>query len=965
MRAVLVCLALVACGDNLAPGGPFDSLPKDGDFREPSLSAPVHVARDRFGIAHISADTIADAAFVQGYVMAHDRLPQMDILRRFGAGTLAELFGALDPSVIDTDLSMRVHRMTFYAQQTWDMLQASSDPTDQEIVQLLQRFSDGVNAYAGDLQSGKWKLDPQVSVSFGDPSLFAAWSPVDSLVLGRFQAFSLSYSTPFETDLTELYQDLQDTFDNAPASSPALHARAGISRDLMTVAPVGTSPTIDGFPNVDTDTGTTSDGGRPGHRAAVAKPTRPACERSEQLRTAEPSARRSIADGPRCGGRPRVPKELFANARRFLSKDIHDGPLHALGPHAFQRPWAGSNNWAVGPTLANGKTLFATDQHLQLPNPSIFYPMHLIVKDQLDVEGVTFPGIPGIILGSNGNVAWAATVSEHDVNDVYLEQIASCGAGDCVAFDGQQVPIQTFTETINIGALNTITDSKTVTYEFVPHHGPFIPTIDTTNHTLVPRTGDSALSVRYTGYDPTFEIRALYNLSHAKIVDDGFKALADFTYGSQNWTMIDNSGNIAWTTQALVPWRSPATYAWDPVTNPDGPAPFLVLPGDGSTEWEGRMDSRYVPHAVDPDQGYLATANADPVGATFDNNALNQPVVDGSPLYAGVTYDSGFREDRITTLIEATQGATIDDMSTIQHDTHSTVGTTFLPQVDAAMATLDDPTGAPSDVATFVAGLAPADKTRLETAKGLLAAWTGATPTALDAPDADAAATCLVNMWMHFFFIRTLQDEFTAAGFDMGRVDDQQLVRIVNKMLRDPGSFVQDAATGQPILCDDLASAGDDSCTKQVLAAMLDAMTQLETQFGSGDTTTWRWGKLHTLTITPLFPNTQLDLPTPDEGTGFPKAGDNFVINRSDMGWADTDFSQFADGPAQRFLAEAGPGEPIQVKWALPGGTIYDSTSPHYRDLLDTYYLPLQHFDAAFSIDEIVAAGESREEFHP
>ena len=116
----------------------------------------------------------------------------------------------------------------------------------------------------------------------------------------------------------------------------------------------------------------------------------------------------------------------------------------------------------------------------------------------------------------------------------------------------------------------------------MPHHGPIIPTI-AHDHTLVPRTGTHRRSAsRYTGYDPTFEIRALWNLGARTTVDDGFKALDDFSYGSQNWTMIDNSGNIGWTTQALVPWRAPATYAWDPVTNPDGPAPFFVLPGDGT-----------------------------------------------------------------------------------------------------------------------------------------------------------------------------------------------------------------------------------------------------------------------------------------------------------------------------------------------------------------------------------------------
>jgi penicillin amidase len=118
-------VALAGCGDN-DPYDPYGRLRLDGDFTEASLTAPVHVARDRYGIAHIDADTLADAAFVQGYVMAHDRLPQMDVLRRYGAGTLAELYGALDPSVIDTDLEMRMHRMTFYAQQTWDALQTSS-----------------------------------------------------------------------------------------------------------------------------------------------------------------------------------------------------------------------------------------------------------------------------------------------------------------------------------------------------------------------------------------------------------------------------------------------------------------------------------------------------------------------------------------------------------------------------------------------------------------------------------------------------------------------------------------------------------------------------------------------------------------------------------------------------------------------------------------------------------------------
>ena len=954
-RAVIAALAVLliaACGDNLPAPSPFSKLPLSGDFPEPTLKAPVHVARDQYGIAHITGDNLADVSFVQGYIMAHDRLPQMDILRRYGSGTLSEMFGALDPSVIDTDLAMRVHRMTYYAQQTWDMLQASTDPDDQQIVQMLQRFSDGVNAYAQDLQAKKWTLDTNILISF-DPQRFRAWTPVDSLVLGRFQAFALSYSADGEVLLTQIYQGLRQTFDNATSANPAAYARRGLSRDIFVLAPVGAVSTIPDFPNVGTDTGTRSDGGRPGSQRTSHQP-------------------RVAPSGPK---RPIVPQALFAAARRFISRDIHDGPFHALGPHAFMRPWAGSNNWAVGPSLAGGKTLLATDQHLQLPNPSIFYPTHITVTGQFDAIGVTFPGIPGIILGSNGDVAWSGTVSEHDVNDVYLENIAPCasGTGNCVVQNGTPQQIQTFTEQIDIGALGTITSHVTATYEVVPNHGPIIPDIQ--NHQVVPRSTNQAMSIRYTGYAPTFEIRALYKLIHARTVDQGFRALADFTYGSQNWTMIDNSGNIGWTTNAYVPVRDPRAYTWDPVTNPDGLSPFMVLPGDGTAEWQGRLSSRYVPHAIDPPTGFLVTANADPVGATFDNNDLNQTMVDGRPLYVGMTYAAGLREERITQLIEqhaANGPLTLDDMDAIQEDTHSTMGPKLQAAIAAAIAASQAPTG---DVATYLAGLSADDQARLARAGQLLASWSGEAPAAVDGtPDAqaltDSAATALFNTWMHFFIERTFKDELAAINIDVWSIDQNFLARTVYRLLSQPATFVQDPATNQPIICDNYSDTGpDDSCTKDILASLVDAMNHLESAdgYGTADTTQWRWGKLHNLTITPLFPNKSLDLPEPGQlpTGGFPKSGDQFVINRSDMGWDDLDFHQDADGPAQRFLAEASPGQPIKIKWALPGGTIFDSRDKHYRDLLDNYYIPQKHFDAPYSVSEIVAAGESRMEFHP
>ncbi len=960
MRFVVVVAvalsAIAACKD--VEDSPFDSVPLDGDF-DVNVSAPVHVLRDKYGIAHIDAQTLSDAAFVQGYVMAHDRLPQMDILRRFGAGTLGELFGALDPSIIDTDLEMRVHRMKPLAEQAWAQLQASSDPIDAEVVTLLARFAEGVNAYGSairteeDGSTGVWVLDPNLLASF-DPSRFQEWTPVDSLVLGRFQAFALSWTTPFEIEATELYQGLQDTFDGAPPNTPE-GDRDGITRDLLKFTPVGLAATIDGFPNVSSDSGTRSDGSgtRRKQTASVA------------------------STGPH---QPRISRELFARVRSVFARGPHDGPLGALGPHAFMQPHAGSNNWAVGgDRTASGHAILATDQHLQLPNPSIFYPTHLRIRDlrvtsdtgedpaPLDLLGITFPGIPGVILGTNGHVAWSGTVSEHDVNDVYLETITGCAQGACTEYNGGLVPIETFTETINVGALGTFTQAPiTAAYELVPHHGPIVPEIDQVDHRLVPRTATSALAVKYTGYEPTFEIRALWQMCRSSLtVDDAFRALAHFSYGSQNWTMIDRADNVGWTTNAVVPDRDPAAYTWNADTNPTGLAPFFILPGDGSAEWRGRMSARYVPHAIlrkgEPSATpFIVTANADPVGATFDGDPLNQPAVDGHPLYVGVTYAAGVRHERIADRLFALgTDVTVDAMASIQHDTFSTMGAKLAPYIVATLTTANTSALSSDDVA------------RLDRARALLAGWSYQTPTGLGADevtpngDLNSAATAVFNAWMHFFIVLTIDDEIRAAtggAQNAFSLDDNFLARIIYALVSAPETFVQ-GASGQPVLCDALDTATDDSCTDQLVAATLAAMTHLESSagFGTPDVARWAWGVMHRLKIQPLFPNTALDLPGPALA-GYPKPGDNFVVNRSDQGWNDLDFSQEADGPAQRFIAfSVGPDDPLEVRWALPGGVIYDSRSPHYKDLLEDYYLRETHFEAQYAnYAKLVELGESR-----
>ncbi|MBZ0231844.1 MAG: penicillin acylase family protein [Deltaproteobacteria bacterium] len=966
--ALTLWISLTSCADDEfvdrtdaadpPPAGPFGALPVGQDIRSPDLTGVVHAARDRYGIMHISAENIRDLGFAQGYVMGHDRLPQMDILRRFGDGTLGELFGAVDQGTVETDLEMRVHRMRPLAEEALGILRASTDPRDVEIVQMLEGFAAGVNAANADYASGKYPIDPAVAATYS-PTTFRPWSPVDSLVLGRFQAFALSYTAPLEVTLTEVYDAARTTFDNASAADAAAFARRGISRDLLLITPVGREATIDGFPNVVSDTGTRSDAGRPGMFARVLRaPFDSVSLRETALR----------ANGRTNGKqkRPAVPRELLRNARAFFA------PSMAQGPHAFMAPRAGSNAWAIGPSVAgDGKAMLAGDQHLSLPNPSIFYPVHLIVPGQIDAFGQTFPGIPGIILGTNGKAAWSSTVVYHDVNDVFLETIVPCtaGGGDCVQHDGGQVPIETWTETVRLGALGTITGQITATYERVPHHGPIIPTVQ--DGMIVPRTADRALSVQYTGYAPTLEIRAIWELVRADTVDAGFRALRHFEYGGQNWVLIDNQANIGWTTNAKVPTRKPAAYTWNATSNPTGLSPFLVQPGDGSADWDGFLSSRYIPHAINPASGMLVTANSDPVGETFDGDPLDGPAADGRPLYVGTTYAAGVRTERIDELTRAPSNAGAWDftkLASVQHDARSNMGYHLRDTLVTALGFVDDATGAPADVAPYLASLSTAQRTRLQQARAKLQAWTLGTPPALaaSAPQAeidDSIATAIFNVWMHYVIEQTLGDEFAAIAMSPWDLDQNLLARIVQAMLVEPAGMVLSPATNQPILCDEMSTAGTDaSCTKKILEAALAALVQLDTLMGSADMGAWRWGKLHTLTLRPLFPDARLEVPAPGsaQAGGFPKPGDNFAVNRADCGWGDLDFKQDEDGPAQRFLAEARPGQQIEVKLQFPGGTIYNPSNPHYKDVLENHYIAERHFDLPFTTDEIVAAGEER-----
>ena len=611
------------------------------------------------------------------------------------------------------------------------------------------------------------------------------------MLLGELLAFQLAFDASDDIMNSALLAEGANLFDNS--SNPALAARAGIGEDLQVIAPADPTTTISGWTGFDGDTTTAA---------------------REHLRR----LRRHMH------GKGTAP---FAPPRRLAEDDLK--ALASLKTEA-RGHLHGSNNWVVGPQLsATGNVMVANDTHLSIDSPATFWIQHLVNhgSDQpLNVMGEQLPGVPLVTLGMNRHVAWGATVNYIDVTDVYQETIVSClnDAGPCAQFNGQLVPLVPTVQTFQLGYIGVVGSTLTLTTYSVPEHGPIIPRLLTDasgNVTGLDALRPQELSIRYTGYTAAPLLKAIFGLDTAGSFQDAKAALdQNFGYGGQNWVVGDDQGNFGWTETIEVPLRPPST------TN----LPWQVLPGDGSAEWGAAwMDPHYIPHAINPPKGFIATSNNDPIGATLnDSPFVGQPMdADGGQLYLGTYYDPGTRVGRSTRRIEAFADAgqklTIDDMQSIQADAITEWGQGFAPTflnsanallleaaalADAGLTSVGDAGG--SADAGLDAGFGPYPELAsllltaesapaggfsvalLQQAQSLVAGWTFDTPSGVteDSPTAqqlsDSKAEVVMAYWTSHFAHDTLDDEL--AIFDSMQVglNELQEEKLMLFLVQDP-----------------------------------------------------------------------------------------------------------------------------------------------------------------------------------
>lgn len=895
MRRIAVLLALAlgvsvaACGSDDKPrvngeggsggdgggGGGSGGTPADATFDLPGLSAPARVRFDEQGVLHATCRTDEDCAAVLGYFHASNRFFQMDLQRRLARGRLSELVGAF---TLEQDVASR-HFMT--TRDGTPIEEAIWSEAGERTRSVVEAYSGGVNAWIADLKAGRngaaLTEDYQV-VGVGAQDI-AEWDPLDTVAFARLMTMQLSESSA---------KDL--AAGSAFAALPAERAVA-----FLTVAPGARAYTMPA-------SGVSY---APQQQEAFAPKVAPTLNHEAihglQLRLNEVASLIELAKEYR-------PHQAFG---------IDGDP-------------AGSNNWVVGPSLAGGKTLLANDPHLGLSNPAVWYLAHLDSKTEgegtLNVAGGSFPGIPGIPIGRNENVAWGATVAYFDVTDVYVETLDDQGTH--VLFDpaggAAPAPVAILEKdfTFQVKGQGAVTR----TLRWVPHHGPMV---------AFDQANKRGMSVRWTGHEPSQELDAFLDLAGAGTVDEAIDALRSFEVGAQNFVLADTAGKIAWFPHAKVPLRPWASFD---VTDPGSMLPpWMPLPGDGRAEWQGFLDGASLPQMVDPPNAFIATANQDMTGATEDGDPTN----DGFP-YLQSWMAPGFREARIVDLLTAHQGDhTVDSMHAIQADTFSLPGELIVP------ALLETAEGAElSERANAL--VAALGSWELTCPTGL----TGSSPQSDPDPDPVAARESIGCSAFHYslnrIFDKAYGDELAASG---APATAEQLIRPLAIALHP--EWLPGLPFDPNVLWDDMRTQDVVETKEEILRAALEAAaTDIANAMGSNPDG-WRWGKVHTVTfssaLAALDPTGRLqDGPYANDGGLFtvdvanPSAtarGKNF---------------QHTSGASLRIVNEA-TSEGIVTWLQLPGGQDLHRTGEHFGDLVEGW-LKNEPFRLPFTAAEVEAA---------
>lgn len=441
----------------------------------------------------------------------------------------------------------------------------------------------------------------------------------------------------------------------------------------------------------------------------------------------------------------------------------------------------GSNSWVLsGDHTTTGMPLLANDPHLSASMPSIWTQvgLHCTVRSPqctFDLSGWSFSGFPGVIIGHNDRVGWGFTNLGPDVADLVLEDVQ----GDAYMVDGQARPLTTVTETIEVANGEAIEWQARAT-----EHGPLISDVSET-YAKAGADGGHAVALRWTALTPGRTADAVFMLDRASDWPSFREAARAFEVPSQNLLYADVEGNIGYQAPGLIPIRSGYDGRWP------------VAGWDSANDWIGYIPFDALPSVLNPDEGFIVTANQAVIHETT------------YPYFLGRDWSYGARSQRIRDVIEewvaTDRKVSVEDMQGLQMDTRSEIGSILIPAFREVF-------GANG---------------------GLLGDW-AADGYRMDRDSAGAAL--FAGVWRNLaldVFRDELPEAYTIDGGD-------RWFEVMRALVADPTNPWWDDVTTKGVVED------RDAMFER---ALREGIAEMQARFGE-DTATWRWGALHTLTLT-------------------------------------------------------------------------------------------------------------------
>ena len=518
-----------------------NSLPQyDGEINVAGISNQVEVYRDSMAVPYILAETEEDAAFAFGYIHAQERIFQMDLFRRAGAGRLSEILGS-DALIFDKMLR------TVGIKSTSEKIMKVIKP---EVMKLLITYSAGINQY---LKDAKGSYPVEFDMLGYDPD---DWSPLDCVIISRMMAWELNISWWSDISFTSLVQKLGEEKikqilpewqENAPYIIPSeTKSLPGINTGLI---------------------------------------------------------------------------EIDKSLRKLLGIE---------GTHL------GSNNWVVDDSLSvSGKPVIANDPHLAYGAPGRWFAV-VIRAGNWNVEGVSLPGVPAVVIGKNKNISWTLTNIMLDDADFYIEKLDSTGKK--YFFNNEWRNITETEETIKVKDTLDITLKIRST-----HRGPLISDIHPYSF-LYPDENlkNIAVSMKWVGMEVTEEVNSYYLLNRAQNWNEFKNAVSLFSVPGQNFVYADKDGNIGYYFGGKLPKR-------------ESTSPTFVF--DGTTDkydWKGYVSRSEIPDLLNPPQKFIATAN--------------NKVLKNFKYHISNLWEPSSRIERITQLLSSKQKHSVADFIKYQMD---------------------------------------------------------------------------------------------------------------------------------------------------------------------------------------------------------------------------------------------------------------------------------------------------------